>query len=322
MSVLARALLVVCLFFLLPFASASAQSLELDLKRNVLDNGVTVIVWERPSAGRIGTRIFYRVDVAAERPGTAGLTHMLEHHLFKGSDIAGAFDWEKERSIATRIEVLSRQITESIDSRQGHIIMGHVGIEGEPADQAALELMHHVLAGGGFFSRMMRVLRTDAGITAALYGEVEPGRGAPNPYLWRFSGRPETLARGVRLALAEIERMREQGVTPAEFEAARTAYLDGLIPASYETPHRTAERFAHRQVFGVYAYQSPQYLNYYAGDQTQAAAIRRLTIEDVNRAARAYLHPDRLIIAAGGPLDEIQASAAPDDRMLVDGEPR
>jgi predicted Zn-dependent peptidase len=210
-------------------------------------------------------------------------------------------------------------VTRAIDSRQGHVIMGHVGIEGEPADHAALELMHHVLAGGGFFSRMMRVLRTDTGITAALYGEVEPGRGSPNPYLWRFSGRPETLARGVRLALDEIEKMRDRGVTPAEFEAAQTAYLDGLIPASYETAHRTAERFAHRQVFGVYAYQSPQYLNYYAGAEAQAEALRRLTIEDVNRAARTYLHPDRLVIAVGGPLDEIQAGAAPDDRVLVGG---
>jgi predicted Zn-dependent peptidase len=82
------------------------------LKQTVLDNGVTVIVWERPSAGRVGTRMFYRVDVAAERPGTVGLTHMLEHFLFKGSDLAGTTDWEAEKAIAEKIERLERQITD------------------------------------------------------------------------------------------------------------------------------------------------------------------------------------------------------------------
>ena len=70
-------------------AAPSAADDLITLKRKVLANGVTVLVWERPSAGRVGTRMFYRVDVAAERPGTIGLTHMLEHFLFKGSDLAG-----------------------------------------------------------------------------------------------------------------------------------------------------------------------------------------------------------------------------------------
>lgn len=65
--------------------TAQSSALHLDMQERVLDNGVTVLVRERPSAGRIGARVFYRVDVAAERPGTAGLTHMLAHHLFMGS---------------------------------------------------------------------------------------------------------------------------------------------------------------------------------------------------------------------------------------------
>nr|MBA3887672.1 insulinase family protein [Acidobacteriota bacterium] len=98
-----------CLLIPLP---AAAQEALVTLQQRVLDNGVTVIVWERPSAGRVGTRMFYRVDVAAERPGTVGLTHMLEHFLFKGSDVAGTTDWAAEKAIAERIEVLERQITD------------------------------------------------------------------------------------------------------------------------------------------------------------------------------------------------------------------
>jgi predicted Zn-dependent peptidase len=196
-------------------------------------------------------------------------------------------------------------VTRHLDIRQAHVHIGHAGIAGSPEDHAALEVMNYILSGGGFVSRMMKLLRTDTGITSALYGSVEPGRRHANPYLWRFSGAPETIARGVTLALEQITTMHEQGVTEEEFQAARTAYIDGLVPASYETAHLVATRLATKALFGLYDYQSPQYLNYYAGDAEQLAALRMLTREDVNRAARRYLDPANLVIAVAGPLEVI-----------------
>jgi zinc protease len=208
-------------------------------------------------------------------------------------------------------------VTRNIDIRQGHVLIGHAGIEGTPEDHAALEVMNYILSGGGFVSRMMKLLRTDTGITSALSGSVAPGRGVVNPYLWRFSGAPETIARGVRLSLEQIGQMREGGVTEEEFQAARTAYVDGLVPASYETAHEIATRLASRALFGLYDYQSPQYLNYYAGDAAQLAALRQLTRDDVNRAARKYLDPANIVIAIAGPMSIIQDNATPEERGLV-----
>jgi predicted Zn-dependent peptidase len=208
-------------------------------------------------------------------------------------------------------------VTKNIDIRQGHVLIGHAGIEGVPDDHAALEVMNYILSGGGFVSRMMKLLRTDTGITSALSGSVEPGRGVVNPYLWRFSGRPETIAQGVRLSLEQLLRMREGGVTEEEFQAARTAYLDGLVPASYETAHESAVRLATKALFGLYDYQAPQYLNYYAGDEEQLSALRRLTREDVNRAARKYLDPANIVIAVAGPMALIREHASTEERALL-----
>ena len=210
-------------------------------------------------------------------------------------------------------------VTKDLDIRQGHVLIGHGGIQGIPEDHAALEVMNYILSGGGFVSRMMKLLRTDTGITSALSGSVEPGRAVVNPYLWRFSGRPETIAQGVRLSLEQIERMREGGVTEEEFESARTAYVDGLVPASYETAHEVATRLATKALFGLYDYQAPQYLNYYAGDDTQLAALRALTREDVNRAARKYLDPANVVITVAGPIELIVRSASPAERQLLGG---
>jgi len=207
--------------------------------------------------------------------------------------------------------------TRQLDTRQAQVMLGHLGIEGRPDDHAALEIMHHILAGGGFASRMMGLLRAETGITSALYGEVEPGRGAPAPYVWRFGGRPETLAGGIGLALQEIRRLHEDGVTAAEFEAARTTFIDGLIPASYDTAHKVGLRLAHRRLFGHYAYQSPQYLNYYAGDAEQIEALRALTLKDVNAAAKKYLDPANLVIAVTGQLDVIRDNAPKNVRRAL-----
>jgi predicted Zn-dependent peptidase len=208
-------------------------------------------------------------------------------------------------------------VTKDLDIRQGHVLIGHAGINGIPEDHAALEVMNYILSGGGFVSRMMKLLRTDTGITSALSGSVEPGRGVVNPYLWRFSGRPETIAQGVRLSLEQIAKMREAGVTEAEFQAARTAYVDGLVPASYETAHEVAMRLATSALFGLYDYQAPQYLNYYAGDRAQLDALRRLTREDVNRAARKYLDPGNIVIAVAGPITLIREHATAEERALL-----
>jgi len=200
---------------------------------------------------------------------------------------------------------------------QGHVRLGHLGIQEHPEDAAALELMHYVLCGGGFGSRMMDLLRTQRGITAALYCELEPGLGVTNPYLWRFSGRPETLAWGVELLLDEMERIRRDGITPDELEAARTAYLEGYIPAAYDTPHKTAVRLAYHDLLGIYPYGQTQYLNFYPGDDRHVAALRAVSADEVHRAAQRHLDPDNLVITIVGPMSEIAGGAPASARQLL-----
>ena len=89
------------------------------------------------------------------------------------------------------------------------------------------------------------------------------------------------------------------------------------MPASYETAHEIATRLVTKALFGLYQYQSPQYLNYYAGDAAQLAALARLTREDVNRAARKYLDPANIVVAVAGPLDVILQHATPAERGLL-----
>jgi zinc protease len=57
-----------------------------EVRRSVLDNGLTVIA-ERRGLGRVVfTGIVYRVGSRDERPGLTGISHLLEHMMFKGTE--------------------------------------------------------------------------------------------------------------------------------------------------------------------------------------------------------------------------------------------
>lgn len=65
---------------LLPSLAAQAAPVRLQL-----DNGLRVIVQEDRRAPVVITQVWYRVGSADEEPGRTGLSHLLEHMMFKGT---------------------------------------------------------------------------------------------------------------------------------------------------------------------------------------------------------------------------------------------
>ncbi len=88
-------------------AVANAQNLASFEKRitlKKLDNGLTLLVCERP--GTPVFSFFTHVDVGAvnEVPGITGLAHMFEHMAFKGTDRIGTTDYEAEKKALAKVE--------------------------------------------------------------------------------------------------------------------------------------------------------------------------------------------------------------------------
>lgn len=57
-----------------------------NLKKVVLDNGLTVLVCKQGTAPKVLVQIAYDVGSAIEQEGERGLAHLLEHMIFKGTD--------------------------------------------------------------------------------------------------------------------------------------------------------------------------------------------------------------------------------------------
>lgn len=94
---------------LLAFAvSLSAQDLASFEKRTTvkkLDNGLTVIVLERPEAPVFSFATLVDVGAAQDTPGNTGLAHMFEHEAFKGTNTIGTTDYAAEQVALQKVEV-------------------------------------------------------------------------------------------------------------------------------------------------------------------------------------------------------------------------
>ncbi|HUP45168.1 MAG TPA: insulinase family protein, partial [Thermoanaerobaculia bacterium] len=88
-------------------ASASAQDLRTFEKRTTVrtfDNGLTVIIYERPEVPVFSYATVVNTGSAQEVPGITGLAHMFEHMAFKGNDVVGTRDWAAEQEALRKVE--------------------------------------------------------------------------------------------------------------------------------------------------------------------------------------------------------------------------
>ncbi|MCK4274891.1 MAG: insulinase family protein [Phycisphaerae bacterium] len=68
----------------------------MEFKRTQLDNGLTIITEVNPSAASMAAGFFVRTGSRDETPEVSGVSHFLEHLVFKGTDRRTAFDVNRE----------------------------------------------------------------------------------------------------------------------------------------------------------------------------------------------------------------------------------
>jgi predicted Zn-dependent peptidase len=80
----------------LVLAPASAQTLEEKVHGFELKNGMTFLVVERHEAPVAICAVAFNVGAANEGPNITGISHLIEHMMFKGTEMMGTKDYEKE----------------------------------------------------------------------------------------------------------------------------------------------------------------------------------------------------------------------------------
>jgi zinc protease len=177
-------------------------------------------------------------------------------------------------------------------SVQTELRIGHVGLARRTPDFHAVGVMSTIL-GGLFNSRLQMNLREDKGYTYGVGAGFDMRRAA-GPFAVRTAVHTAVTVPAIRESLAELARMRETAVTPAELATARD-YLVGVFPLRFETPGAVVGAVSGLFVQGLPDDELARY----------RAAVEAVTAEDVRRAAYEHIHPDRLAIVAVGDADAV-----------------
>jgi zinc protease len=187
---------------------------------------------------------------------------------------AAAFDGKAARD---------REVFRFLDRAQAHLVIGFPGATVDAADRFALELLVAILGGQGgrLFAELRERQALAYRVSAHSIEGVDPGFVAI--YL---SCAPDKLTAAVTGVRQELERLRQDGVTPAEVERARS-YLIGSHQIAMQRRAAVANAMAYHEAYGL-GWQS------WAGYD---AAIRAVTPAQIAAAATAYLRDDRAITA-------------------------
>ncbi|MBP6312414.1 MAG: insulinase family protein [Flavobacteriales bacterium] len=171
----------------------------------------------------------------------------------------------------------------------------------KPKDIRALDaqVLNTILGGGVFNARLMQNLREDKGFTYGAYSSMESDR-FNGSFTASTSVRTEVTAQAVTEILAEMQRLRDEPVPHADIDLAKR-YMAGSFARSLEDP-RTVARFA----LNTYLNGLPQ--DHYA---TYLQRLEKVTVDDILRAANAFLLPENAVVFVVGDLEKIRRAMIP-----------
>ncbi len=87
----------------------AAQTLEEKVKEFQLSNGMKFLVVERHEAPTVFCAIAYNVGAANEWSNITGISHMLEHMMFKGTEMMGTKNYKKEKPYIEQTDELGEK---------------------------------------------------------------------------------------------------------------------------------------------------------------------------------------------------------------------
>src|SRR3989338_11341197 len=75
--------------------SLAIQAQAAQIQEVVLDNGLKVLLWENHKSPAVTLQVWYRVGSRNEEDGKSGLSHFLEHMIFKGTPKVGPEEYSR-----------------------------------------------------------------------------------------------------------------------------------------------------------------------------------------------------------------------------------
>jgi zinc protease len=170
---------------------------------------------------------------------------------------------------------------------QTHIRIGHLGIAHRDPDFFDTVVFNHVL-GGGFTSRLMRVVRIEGGKAYGASTQLDRHRSRGALVASTFTRNEEATATA-ELILNELARMKQDGPTEDEIRATVT-HLAGQYAINFQSAADIAGALLAAELHGF----DEKYVRDYP------LSLAAVTAQSAARAAAAHLQPDAVAVILVG----------------------
>ena len=170
---------------------------------------------------------------------------------------------------------------------QSSVLIGHLGGMLNSPDYAALSVLNDVF--NGFGGRMFNQIRARQGLAYSVYAMWSPRYDYPGIFIAGGQTRSEATVPFIQAVRTEIDRTRNELITPAELAYAKESALNSFI-FKFQDPSQTLSRLMRYEYYG---YPSDFIFTY-------RRQVEATTIADVQRVAKKYLKPDNLVTLVVG----------------------
>jgi zinc protease len=175
-------------------------------------------------------------------------------------------------------------------ANQVYIRMGQPAVSRSSPDYETLRLLNQILgAGGAFESRLWQELRQKRGLVYSVSSSLHANEDRGDLRI-ELNASPERVVEAVKFVRQELERFTQQPVTPTELAEAKVRLVsDALLDEA------SSEGQAD-QLLDIASDRLP--LDYY---RTLNERLARISAADIQRVAREYLRPNKLVEVFAGP---------------------
>lgn len=185
-----------------------------------------------------------------------------------------------------------------MDKSEVDVVYGHpFGIKRSNPDFYAARIMNQIIGGAGALSSILgEDIREKQGLAYNVYSTFDSGLGA-GPWYAILGTNAKNADKAIAALKREVETFRNKGATKDQFEEARE-FTIGVFPIALETNEGVAGALRNAEFYGL----GLDYLRNYA------KIYRSVTLQQVNAAAKKYLHPEDAALVIAGPYQAKPAS--------------
>lgn len=169
---------------------------------------------------------------------------------------------------------------------QANLILGSGGIARSNPDYYKIQVMNYILGGGGFSSRLMKEVRSKAGLAYSIDSAFSAGR-FPGAFAVVLQTKNQSAQQALKLIVAQLREIQNQPVSDRELASAKK-YMIGSFPLRLDRQSQIVSFMLQVELYGLgldYAERYPKLI----GDVTKL---------DVKETAQKYLRPDALDLVA------------------------